>query len=51
MYELGHGDESLRRRRISVLGATYFLTLCLKNRTEGLNKIPVVDNVQKKSAA
>lgn len=36
MHRVGHGDEALRRHRVSIPGATYFATLCTANRGCGL---------------
>ena len=32
-YRKGHGYAALRKGRVSVAGATYFLTLCIERRT------------------
>lgn len=37
MHKKGHGDEALRRYRVSIQGCTYFLTLCTKNRAIDLS--------------
>jgi putative transposase len=38
MYVPGRGDEALRRARVSLVGGSYFITLCTRNRMPGLIK-------------
>jgi REP element-mobilizing transposase RayT len=51
MHTPGRGDGALRRHRVSLQGASYFLTLCTVDRSPGLNREAVASAIQVQCAA
>ncbi|MBL9202229.1 MAG: transposase [Opitutaceae bacterium] len=45
------GYESLRRYRVTIPGASYFITLCTRDRHTGLNTPSVAGSIQEQIAA